>query len=218
MSSHETYAKLKEFFEVDLFPITRRPVEIPDTDRVTLAEAFAHCGFTTGAEIGVETGKYSQVLLDKNPQLSRLHLVDAWQAYKGYRDHVTQGKCNDLLRQCEERLAAYEDRVKYWCDFSVKVAPFFADELDFVYIDANHDLPHVIADIDAWARKVRPGGIVAGHDYCKRKQSGYQVHVVEAVHAWTSAYHIKDWYVLGSKEVRDGERRDRPRSWFWVKE
>lgn len=37
--------------------------------------------------------------------------------------------------------------------------------LDFVFIDAAHDYDSVRADILAWKDKVRPGGILAGHDY-----------------------------------------------------
>lgn len=38
--------------------------------------------------------------------------------------------------------------------------------LDLVFIDASHAYVDVAKDIDAWARKVREGGYLAGHDYC----------------------------------------------------
>lgn len=37
--------------------------------------------------------------------------------------------------------------------------------LDFVYLDARHDYESVVEDLEAWFDKVRPGGILAGHDY-----------------------------------------------------
>jgi FkbM family methyltransferase len=37
--------------------------------------------------------------------------------------------------------------------------------LDFVYLDARHDYTAVLEDLEAWFDKVRPGGILAGHDY-----------------------------------------------------
>jgi hypothetical protein len=37
--------------------------------------------------------------------------------------------------------------------------------MDFVYIDARHDYESVKEDLHAWFDKVRPGGILAGHDY-----------------------------------------------------
>lgn len=49
---------------------------------------------------------------------------------------------------------------------SVEVAEQFADgSVDFVFIDAEHTYDAVKADIEAWTRKVKPGGIIAGHDY-----------------------------------------------------
>lgn len=45
-------------------------------------------------------------------------------------------------------------------------AAMFDDaSLDCVFIDACHDTPAVLRDIDVWIQKVVPGGIVAGDDY-----------------------------------------------------
>jgi|ETNvirenome_6_85_1030632.scaffolds.fasta_scaffold109705_2 predicted O-methyltransferase YrrM len=35
---------------------------------------------------------------------------------------------------------------------------------DFVFIDADHTTEGVLADIAAWRDKVRPGGMLCGHD------------------------------------------------------
>jgi predicted O-methyltransferase YrrM len=49
---------------------------------------------------------------------------------------------------------------------SVEAASRFADNsLDAVFIDAGHTYEDVAADLDAWMSKVKPGGILAGHDY-----------------------------------------------------
>jgi len=49
---------------------------------------------------------------------------------------------------------------------SVKAAGCFEDaELDFVFIDAEHSYEAVRADISAWWPKLRPGGMLIGHDY-----------------------------------------------------
>jgi len=37
--------------------------------------------------------------------------------------------------------------------------------LDAVYIDADHSHAAVLADLAAWAPKVRRGGVISGHDY-----------------------------------------------------
>jgi cephalosporin hydroxylase len=49
---------------------------------------------------------------------------------------------------------------------SVQASRQFDDEtLDFVFIDADHEYESVKADIAAWWPKVKPGGILAGHDF-----------------------------------------------------
>ena len=49
---------------------------------------------------------------------------------------------------------------------SVAAADLFADgSLEWVHLDARHDYQSVVADINAWAPKVRPGGWLSGDDY-----------------------------------------------------
>jgi len=62
---------------------------------------------------------------------------------------------------------------------SAKAAERFEDgSLAFVFIDAGHEYESVKADIAAWLPKVKPGGILAGHDY----HAGDWPGVVRAVH------------------------------------
>jgi hypothetical protein len=66
-----------------------------------------------------------------------------------------------------KQLEAREKRVQVIKDFSPGVAAQFADDyFDFVYIDADHTESAVYTDLCAWWSKVRPGGVLAGHDYC----------------------------------------------------
>ncbi len=56
-------------------------------------------------------------------------------------------------------------------------ADAFEDQsLDFVFIDADHIFTRCFADINSWLPKIKPGGIIAGHDYCKEHPG-----VIEAV-------------------------------------
>jgi len=126
----------------------RNPVEIPDTDRVTLARLFYELGHQRGVEVGVERGHYSEVLAQQNPGV-RLTCVDAWTAYHGYRDHVSQSKLDRFYAEATERLKPYGG-VTLLRSFSVPAAETFADgSLDFVYIDAAHDIASVVADLKA---------------------------------------------------------------------
>lgn len=191
----------------------RSPIEIPNTNRETLARLFHLLGYQVGAEIGVERALYSEVLCRENPGM-KLFCIDAWKAYRGYRDHVNQQKLDGFFVEAQQRLQPY--RVECIRTFSTEAAAGFDDgELDFVYIDANHKLESVIADLAAWAPKVRVGGIVSGHDYLKAKLPSL-MHVPQALQAWTDAYSIAPWFVLGRQAKVEGELRDDGRSWFYV--
>lgn len=209
-------------------PAARPPIEIPNTNRETLAHLFGVLGFQRGAEIGVERGVYSEILCRENPGVE-LYCVDAWKAHRGYRDHVKQEKLDRFYVQTTEKLKPYP-RATLVRKFSVDAARDFHDgSLDFVYIDANHNLQSVIADLAAWSPKVRDGGIIAGHDYAPYRvlhrghdEDGQvtewpnQIHVVQAVNAWTDAYGIAPWFLLGTKAKIEGQLRDDHRSYFWV--
>ncbi len=211
-----TLEYLQKSFRVNL---KDQLVEIPNTDREFLASIFKDLGFTKGVEIGVERGLYSEVLCRNNPGV-HLFSVDAWTAYKEYRDHVTQTKLDGIYEEAKARLKPYNaELIK---GFSMDVVKSFPDNyFDFVYIDGNHEYQHVVDDITQWTKKVRPGGIVAGHDYVRRKtthqKQEYLMHVIPAIHGYMDAYQVKPLFILGSKAKIEGERRDSPRSWFFVK-
>lgn len=191
----------------------RSPIELPNTNRMTLAHWFYVWGFRRGAEVGVERGVYSEALCKANPNLS-LYCVDRWMPLRNYRDHVSASKLEGFYQEATQRLAPY--RATLIRKLSVEAAKDVPDgSLDFVYIDASHRLEHVIADLGAWSPKVRAGGVVAGHDFIKCRLPSL-MHVPQAVYAWADAYEIKSWFVLGRQAKMPGELRDDGRSWFWV--
>ncbi len=51
--------------------------------------------------------------------------------------------------------------------------------LDFVYIDGDHTYEGVTDDIRLWLSKVKPGGMIGGHDYANSKHPGVQRAVTE---------------------------------------
>lgn len=52
---------------------------------------------------------------------------------------------------------------------SLEAAALHKDSsLDFVFIDTDHQYKSTKAEIKAWLPRVKPGGIVAGHDFCNQ--------------------------------------------------
>lgn len=65
-----------------------------------------------------------------------------------------------------ENTKSYEDIITVIRGCSWEVAEQFEDgSFAFVFIDADHTYDSVVKDLQAWTKKVRSGGVVAGHDF-----------------------------------------------------
>jgi FkbM family methyltransferase len=82
--------------------------------------------------------------------------------------NVPQDEQDAIYVQATQLLLPFSlaGRCQIWRMTSHEAAQLWARlKLDFVYIDARHDYTSVINDLAAWTEKVKPGGIIAGHDY-----------------------------------------------------
>jgi predicted O-methyltransferase YrrM len=167
------------------------PARLPKLTRARLAQLFGEWGLRDGAEIGVDSGRFSEVLFAGIPGLCLIG-VDPWE-----RNPLKE-------EQARSRLAKQSG----WSPFkatSLEAAREIADgSLDFVYIDGDHRFDFVMLDLILWAPKVRVGGVIAGHDYYRFRNAG----VVPAVDAYTQAHRVHEWFLTDEKEA----------SFFWVKE
>lgn len=189
------------------------PIEIP-LFRHRWGELFNELGFRVGVEVGVERGVFSEMLCKGNPE-GKLYGIDPWLTIKGYREHVDQGKLNGFLEETKQRMAPYNfEPIR---KFSMDAVKDFKDKsIDYVYIDGNHDFQNVTNDIVEWSKKVRPGGIISGHDYTQRKGK-LPIHVVEVVNGYTQAYKISPWFTVIRSEKCEENLFHNTRSWMWVK-
>ena len=121
-------------------------------NRTELAKYFATLGFTKGAEIGVQAGKYTKRLIESIPNLELL-CVDRW-----------YGKHTFYERKFRYNLGHYPGII-IKKGLSVEVARTITNEsLDFVYIDGDHTYEGVVKDIKMYLPKIKVGGFIAGHD------------------------------------------------------
>ncbi len=167
---------------------SRAPIEIPKVSRDGLAKLFSELGFTKGAEVGTWTGAYTAQLCgaNKNTKLIGVDLNS-----KTPRRIVPQN--------CKLIKMSSLDAAKKVVDNS----------LDFVYLDTNSNLAATLTDLTEWSKKVRVGGIIAGHDFFRHRPQN-NVHTREGILVYTSTYKINPLFVVGYPN-------DRIRSWFWVK-
>lgn len=172
------------------------PVRVKGLTRERLAMLFGELGLRVGAEVGVAEGIYSKVLCLHIPDIE-LYCVDIWSRYskKGENDQAR------ALALAHEKLDVYGAR--FIRKPSAEAVRDFADaSLDFVYIDGDHSFDFVMQDLILWSAKVKPGGVIAGHDYYRFKGAG----VVDAVNAYTHAHQIHEWYLDDQRET----------SFFWA--
>ena len=195
-------------------------IDIPEmVGSADLAKLFAELKFTKGVEIGTDQGEFAEVLLKTIPDLN-LNCIDPWKAEayeKGYQpeSNETQEFFDKRYEETENRLNRFDPMVNILRATSMEAVSVFEDnELDFVYIDGNHDFLNVTQDIHYWLKKVKPGGILSGHDYVNYPFRKYN-HVKKVVQAYARSYHLLP--VFAVMQDKHGLRRDRYRSWFIVK-
>lgn len=134
------------------------------------------------AELGVDRGGFSQKILEVN-QPSKLHLVDVWQSTR-YPEK--------LFHEVSERFQ--EDirvgKVEINRGLSTEVVTDFPDcYFDWIYIDTAHSYAVTKAELQAYLPKIKPDGIIAGHDFIVGEiDVPWKYGVIEAVYEFCEEF------------------------------
>ncbi len=120
-------------------------------------------------EVGVFTGALSAYLLRELPTCTLL-MVDLWQAYATASDDeistVNDREMLEVMDHACKSVAFAADRVIVRRASSIDAAVGVLDgSCDIVFLDADHHYEAVVADIAAWWPKVKPNGVLCGHDW-----------------------------------------------------
>jgi len=153
-------------------------------------------------ECGVAYGKSLAYLASKADPAVEILAVDVWQTFQGrngldpaiYRKIRNSGfqqpmaaarvHVDDALRVSSpndwpSRWARIE-----WVQAKSEDVPKYLDfEVDFVFLDDHHEYESVLTEIRAWMPRLKPGGILAGHD-CNSHYPGVERAVRDALGAW----------------------------------
>jgi hypothetical protein len=129
------------------------------------------------AEIGVNEGEFSEKIL-KITEPSKLHLIDAWGDPSRYHDGLKLTVKNKFKQNIEH------GQVEVNVGFSTTVLKNFHDHyFDWVYLDTDHTYKVTAEELWILKDKVKPNGIIAGHDYTIGNWPGdCRYGVIEAVH------------------------------------
>jgi len=147
----------------------------------------------TGVEVGVKLGEFSEQIL-AGWHGRTLISVDVWSTVLE-RDPANpvedQPTLDRIYAKARLRLGPFGDRSQVWRLESTEAAERIdPGSLDFVYIDAQHEREAVEADLAAWRDRVRPGGLLAGHDYYDGWRHGCLYGVKTAVDAMCAEHRL----------------------------
>jgi Methyltransferase domain len=97
----------------------------------------------------------------------RLHCIDTWEGSPGVDNHSKITSNYDVYETFRHnvRAAGGESVVTAHRLTSIAAAENWPGAtVDMVFIDADHRFASAQEDIAAWLKKLRPGGVMAGHD------------------------------------------------------
>ena len=156
---------------------------------------------TIGAELGVFTGLFSEVILERvHPVV--LHLVDPWwleygELYPDWGSYTAGGTLS--TRVAHDAAAARAESSRGACEVEIHVARSASwlrsipdASLDWAYVDSTHYYRETLEELRLLRTKVRANGVVLGDDW-RPEPSDPHHDVFRAVHEGVRA---GDWDLL----------------------
>ena len=123
---------------------------------------------STGAEIGVLKGEFTEVLLSKaKPQM--LHLIDPWYQLGSYWSWTTGNQSTveaviEIHKRFKPELGSGKMQIHIGDDQIL--LPVFPDEyFDWVYLDSSHTYEDTVTELVLLSKKVKKSGVICGDDW-----------------------------------------------------
>lgn len=139
--------------ELNLRWLFTRAAAIPEGERIV--------------ELGCWLGRSTCMLLLGHPYPADIHVVDTFRGSKSEPPECFVILGEDPEKIFRENMARYAGMLPHIIidDSSAAASSFSDNSIFLVFIDASHDYESVFADISAWRPKLKPEGIMAGHDW-----------------------------------------------------
>jgi hypothetical protein len=117
-------------------------------------------------EVGVAEGFFSRDILELWKP-SHHYMVDNWATLPTTGDGGFDQEWHDKnYKDAVNRTKSFANKITILRGLSWRMSQHVKDNsLDIVYLDAGHSYEAVKQDLEAWIPKVKPGGVIAGHDF-----------------------------------------------------
>ena len=172
MQTRLTICDLTNFYKHIGFMMERLRLKPYNRNMISFCQSyFDGCSGLVGVEIGVQRAINSVKILKLLP-VDKLYLVDPYAEYTNddtnnkevftsmdFQVSIYQEAVNRIMR------TGFKDKVRFVKKYSENAVKSIPDNLDFVYIDGNHDYEFVMKDLRLYYPKVRVGGVIGGHDW-----------------------------------------------------
>jgi len=171
---HRCLHKIKEFTNLGI----TRPMTAFIKENVEKSDLI-------GVEIGTCRGINAKNILTNLP-IKHLYLIDSYkEMWSKYED------------EAKKRLSGYNGMITVIKKISMDAVTDIPCDVDFVYIDGNHDYEFVKQDIECYYPKVRTGGIIGGHDFTIRYHGVARAVIEFAVKYKKELHGIgQDWWII----------------------
>jgi len=163
-----------------------------------ILKSLHHTTGLIGAEIGVHVARNSYNIATLLP-IQKLYLIDPYGAYTqdGVATNLENTNTKYIEQIAHKRMRRFGDKIVWIKDYSSNATNRLPDNLDFVYIDGNHEYVFVMEDIELYYPKVRKGGVIGGHDF-----DGSNRGVARASIEFADKHHLEllggkiDWFIV----------------------
>jgi hypothetical protein len=123
-------------------------------------------------ELGCYKGKSTSFIgveIHKRKRDINFFAIDSFQGATNSTD-ANEIKAYEGISEIEEsytyNVAPIGNKIKTIVSLTDEAAQYFDDKsVDVIFVDGGHSYEVVKADIEAWLPKMKPNGIMAGHDY-----------------------------------------------------
>ena len=151
------------------------------------------------AEVGCFAGESAQLFLQSD-KINTFYAIDPWKNGYNGRDPASSSDLVEAENKFDERTNGYNViKLKMTLEESFDELP----ELDFIYIDGDHQYDAVLRDTKLGIKKVKLGGIVSGHDY--RKENPI-VRVVKKLFGEADMiFPDTSWLIINTKKIKNEE-------------
>jgi hypothetical protein len=154
-----------------------------------------------GVEVGVWRGDHAKQMLELL-NFKHLYLIDSYLSFAEGDFVFSTTNAENNFKIAKQTVAKFS-QVEFLKMLSADGANKIQNNLDFVYIDADHTYHGVKSDLETWYSKVCVGGIFGGHDFSVDFQSVVRA-VVNFAYEHNAKLYFKspDWWIIkGEKNV-----------------